>query len=298
MTARIRVGTASWTDHEPFYPAEYAKASMKAQRISYYARFFSLVEVDSTFYTLQPARNFQLWAERTPEDFVFDVKAFGELTWHHRDERGAPLTPNAETFQKFGDMLQPLRAAGKLGAVLFQFPPWFQASEEREDYLSGLPEMLPSDTLVVEFRHRSWLEGAQLERTRDLLTAAGLAYCAVDEPQIGSGSAPPLIMITNPHYAMARFHGRNARTWYGKGLKSSRDRFDYRYTREELAPWAERVERMAADLTASEVHVVMNNNARNYAVVNALEFQDLLGQEVGQGAALPVGVEFSGAEPS
>ena len=139
MTARIRVGTASWTDHQPFYPAEYARAGMKPQRISYYARYFSLVEVDSTFYTLQPTRNFQLWAERTPDDFIFDVKAFGELTWHHRDDSGTPITPSAETFQKFGAMLQPLQAADKLGAVLFQFPPWFRASEDNEEYLTGLP---------------------------------------------------------------------------------------------------------------------------------------------------------------
>jgi uncharacterized protein YecE (DUF72 family) len=271
---------------------------MKSQRISYYARYFSLVEVDSTFYTLQPARNFQLWADRTPDGFIFDVKAFGELTWHHRDESGAPITPSAETFQKFDAMLQPLRDANKLGAVLFQFPSWFRASEDNEEYLTGLPEMLPDLTLAVEFRHRSWLEGAQLERTRDLLTETGLAFCMVDEPQIGSGSAPPIVMMTNDHFAMARFHGRNAHTWYGKGLKSSRDRFDYRYIREELAPWAERVERMASELSGSEVHVVMNNNARNYAIVNALEFQDLLGQKVGQGAPLPEGVDLSKAETS
>ncbi len=298
MTARIRVGTASWTDHEPFYPAEYARAGMKPQRISYYARYFSLVEVDSTFYTLQPTRNFQLWAERTPDDFIFDVKAFGELTWHHRDDSGTPITPSAETFQKFGAMLQPLQAADKLGAVLFQFPPWFRASEDNEEYLTGLPEMLSDLTLVVEFRHRSWLEGAQLERTRDLLTETGLAFCVVDEPQIGSGSAPPVVMITHDHFAMARFHGRNTHTWYGRDLKSSRDRFDYRYTRDELAPWAERVEQMASELAGSEVHVVMNNNARNYALVNALEFQGLLGQEVGQGIPLPEGVDLDKAEPS
>jgi uncharacterized protein YecE (DUF72 family) len=297
MTARIRVGTASWTDHEPFYPAEYARASMKSQRISYYARYFSLVEVDSTFYTLQPARNFQLWADRTPDDFIFDVKAFGELTWHHRDESGAPITPSAETFQKFGAMLQPLQA-DKLGAVLFQFPPWFRASEDNEEYLTGLPEMLPDLTLVIEFRHRSWLEGAQLERTRDLLTETGLAYCVVDEPQIGSGGTPPVVMITNDHFAMARFHGRNTHTWYGRDLKSSRDRFDYLYSRDELAPWAERVEKLASQLSGSEVHVVMNNNVSNYAIVNALEFQDLLGQEVGQGVPLPEGVDLSKAEPS
>jgi len=76
MTARIRVGAASWTDHEPFYPAECARVGMKSQRIGYYARYFSLVEVDSTFYTLQPARNFQFWADRTPDGFIFYVKAF------------------------------------------------------------------------------------------------------------------------------------------------------------------------------------------------------------------------------
>jgi uncharacterized protein YecE (DUF72 family) len=295
MTARIRVGTASWIDHEPFYPAEYAKASMKSQRIRYYARYFSLVEVDSTFYTLQPARNFQLWADRTPDDFTFDVKAFGELTWHHRDDAGAPITPSAETFEKFGAMLRPLRAAHKLGAVLFQFPPWFRASENNEEYLTGLPGMLPDVTLVVEFRHRSWLEGAQLERTRNLLRETGLAYCVVDEPQIGSGSAPPVVMITNDQFAMARFHGRNTHAWYARDLPSSRDRFDYRYAPAELAPWAERVARMASALSGSEVHVVMNNNARNYAIVNALEFQELLGQEVGQevgqGVPLPDGVD-------
>jgi uncharacterized protein YecE (DUF72 family) len=86
MTAAIRIGTASWTDHEPFYPPEYDKVSMKSRRIEYYAQYFSMVEVDSTFYHLQPAHNFELWAERTPDDFVFDVKAYGELTWHHREE--------------------------------------------------------------------------------------------------------------------------------------------------------------------------------------------------------------------
>src|SRR5690348_15682209 len=97
-TATIRVGAASWTDHEPFYPPEYEKASMKSQRISFYAQYFSMVEVDSTFYHLQPARNFQMWADRTPDDFVFDVKAYGELTWHHRDDNGTPITPSADTF--------------------------------------------------------------------------------------------------------------------------------------------------------------------------------------------------------
>ncbi len=285
--AAIRVGTASWSDHEPFFPDEYNRASMKTQRISYYAQYFSMVEVDSTFYALQPARNFSLWVDRTPVDFVFDVKAYGELTWHHRDDNGAPITPHADTFAKFSTMIEPARTAGKLGALLFQFPPWFTYSAERVEYFATVREMLPKDTIAVEFRHRSWVEGSNAEKTRDALAESRLAYCAVDEPQIGSGSVPPIVMVTDPKFSMVRFHGRNARTWYGKSLKSSRDRFDYLYSLAELTPWADRIRRIAERVDSGQVHVVTNNNASNYSIINALELQSLLGQPLGKGAVLP-----------
>ena len=287
MTARIRVGTASWTDHEPFYPPEYNRSDRKAYRISYYARFFSLVEVDSTFYSLQPARNFAMWADRTPDDFVFNVKAYGELTWHHRDDAKEVITPAAETFARFSEMLEPVRKAGKLGALLFQFPPWFTFGPEQMEYLGTVREMLPGETIAVEFRHRSWVEGANAQETKAALTDAQLAYVAVDEPQIGSGSMPPIVMLTNPHYSMVRFHGRNRAMWYGKNLKSSRDRFDYLYTREELTPWAERIQRIAEALQGSEVHVITNNNASNYSIANAFDMQELLGLTVAGGETIP-----------
>ena len=319
MTARIRVGTASWTDHEPFYPPEYNKADRKAYRINYYARFFSLVEVDSTFYRLQPTRNFTMWADRTPDDFVFNVKAYGELTWHHRDDAKEIITPAAETFAQFSEMIEPLRKAGKLGALLFQFPPWFTFGPEQMEYLGTVREMLPDETIAVEFRHRSWVEGANAQETKAALADARLAFVAVDEPQVGSGSMPPIVMLTDPHFSMVRFHGRNRAMWYGKNLKSSRDRFDYLYTREELSPWAERIQRIAEALQGSEVHVITNNNAstrvypaeqqelfaasRDHApdlpsvvwpaqpqsesLLNALMLQHLLGQPMGMGQPLP-----------
>jgi uncharacterized protein YecE (DUF72 family) len=291
MPATIRVGTASWTDHEPFYPPEYDKAAMKARRIEYYARYFNMTEVDATFYRLMPAHNFELWAERTPDDFVFDVKAYGEMTWHHREDDGTPITPSADTFAKFSEMLQPMREAGKLRALLFQFPPWFTFAPERLEYLGTVRELLPDDLLAIEFRHRSWLEGEHAEELRTALEDHQLAYCAVDEPQIGSGSVPPVVLLTDPRFSMVRFHGRNARTWYGKGLSSSRDRFDYLYSQAELEPWADRVKRIAERLDdGGEVHVVTNNNARNYAVVNALDMQQLLGQAIGGGHQAPAGV--------
>ena len=289
--ATIRVGTASWTDHEPFYPPEYNKANMKSQRIGYYARYFSLVEVDSTFYHLQPTRNFEMWAERTPDDFIFDVKAYGEMTWHHRDDAGQPITPHADTFTAFSEMIQPLRAAKKMGAILFQFPPWFTYDEERLDYFSTIREALPDDTIAVEFRHRSWVEGAHLAETKAALEDQRLAYCAVDEPQIGSGSTPPVTFVTDPSFSMVRFHGRNRKMWYSKHATSSRDRFDYLYTRDELTPWVTRIQNIAAQLTGSQVHVIMNNNASNYGIVNALDMQELLGQPVGLGTPLPEEVQ-------
>ncbi len=287
MNARIRVGTASWTDHEPFYPADYSKKAMQSKRISYYAQFFSVVEVDSTFYGLQPARNFASWAEKTPDDFVFDVKAEGEMTWHNRDADGKPITPSAEKFEAFSAMVQPLRDAHKLGAILFQFPPWFNFTEGNVEYLQTMRELLPDDLIAVEFRNRSWLEGRNATETRAVLSEQRLAHCAVDEPQLGSGSVPPVVLLTNPHFSMVRFHGRNAKMWYAKNLKSSRERYNYLYSKEELKPWADRLKRIAEQLEGSEVHAITNNNASNYSIVNAFDLEELLGQPVGNGQPIP-----------
>jgi uncharacterized protein YecE (DUF72 family) len=290
--APILVGTASWTDHAPFYPPEYQRKEQSPQRISYYARYFPLVEIDSTFYRLLPQRNFQLWSERTPDQFRFDVKAYGELTWHHRSEDGQPVEPRAETFAQFSEMMQPLREAGKLRAVLFQFPPWFTYSVRNLDYFSAIREQLPQEEIAVEFRHRSWLTDHHTDETARALREAQMAYVIVDEPQLGSGSVPPLTLVTDPRLATFRFHGRNAQTWYARDLPSSRQRFDYLYSKEELAPWAERIKRIAEQLgPTGEVHVIMNNNARNYAILNGFDLQALLGQEPGQGQPLPPAIQ-------
>lgn len=272
--AHILIGACSWTDHAPFYPSTYNSARMRSQRISYYAQFFPLVEVDSTFYAMQPERNFKLWAERTPEHFTFNVKAYGELTWHHRDGDKRVVTPSAETFERFTAMIQPLRDAGKLGAAHFQFPPWFTYGDEQREYLGTLRDFLPDDKLAVEFRHRSWLEPEHRDFTFGLLREHGLSYVMVDEPQIGSGSVPPVVAVTDPRLAMVRFHGRNRRTWYVRDAASSADRFDYLYTKPELAEWVPRVEQIA-DATA-EVHLLTNNNRSNYAIVNAFDLAELL----------------------
>ncbi|HVC35810.1 MAG TPA: DUF72 domain-containing protein [Chloroflexota bacterium] len=266
--SKIRVGTCNWADHTDFYPAT-VKAN---ERLTYYARHFSLVEVDSTFYHLQPAHNFARWAERTPADFVFDVKAYRELTWHDRGTE-----PSAETFERFGASLRPLQDARKLRAVLFQFPPWFTFQQKNREYLSTCKEFFPDQTLAVEFRHRSWLTPENRDDTLALLRDQQLAHVMVDEPQIGSGSVPAVVAATSAALAIVRFHGRNRQTWYAK-VETTGERFNYLYQQQELSEWLPSLEGVAAQ--TGEVHVLLNNNRANYAVRNAKDFQMLLGQRV------------------
>lgn len=277
MAANILVGTCNWSDHLGFYPP----GLKPADRLAYYARFFPIVEVDSTFYHLPSERNFASWAEATPEDFAFNIKAYRALTLHDRDERGGVVMPTPEITQRFTGALAPIRAAGKLRALHFQFPPWFIANDRHRDYLGRVREMFPDDVLSIEFRHQSWLLPGERERTFGLLRDQHMVYTIVDEPQGASNSVPPLVEVTNPALAIVRFHGRNREAWNKPGLKGSQERFNYRYTLDELAEWLPNIDTVARE--AGSVHLLFNNNAGNYAVINGLEMRDLLGQ-----AHLPV----------
>lgn len=279
---QILVGTCNWSDHKDFYP----KGVKSNERLAHYANYFPLVEVDASFYRLMPPRNYELWAERTPDDFVFSVKAYRTLTRHgerfepgKRHETDAPeLDPTDQDFRLFKESIQPLKDAGKLRSVLFQFPPWFKATDRNREYLNVCREYFPDDLVAVEFRHKSWLENQEeTERTLETLRQLGFVYTAVDQPQLGSGSIPPIADVTNPALAVVRFHGRNYQKWYVKNTSSSAERFDYLYSKDELADWVPTIEQLAK--AADEVHVLMNNNRGNYAIVNARDVQQLLGQE-------------------
>ena len=173
------VGTASWTDpslvkSDLFYPPSLKSAE---QRLKFYAERFKTVEVDASYYTIVAERTAQLWAERTPADFIFNLKAFALLTHHAAEtarlpapikdlltaeEKAAPrlrwpAPPVRElAFQMFGSSLEPLRKAGKLGMVVFQFPPYFTCREANFKYIAGLKDWLPHSTIAIEFRHPSW----------------------------------------------------------------------------------------------------------------------------------------------
>lgn len=261
---RIYVGTCSWADHTNFYP----EGLPANQQITFYAQHFPVVEIDATFYHLMPRRSFQLWSERTPEGFIFDVKPYKQLSWHDREN-----PPDDEVTKAFSEAIQPLRDAQKLGAVHFQFPPWFMYRESNVDYIKRLREGFANDRLSVEFRHRSWLEGEHVPALLSTLAEHRASLTVVDEPQIGTGSVPTLLEVTNPELAIVRFHGRNYQKWYAK-VKTTAERFDYLYSEQELGEWVPKVAQL--ERKAQEIHLLFNNNAQDYAVRNARQLRLLL----------------------
>lgn len=293
----ILVGTASWADKNLidsglFYPAHIKTPS---DRLAFYASQFALVEVDSSYYALPSERNAELWAKRTPPDFRFDVKSFRLFTQHQTPPKALPvdirvaLGPiekkhvyyhdlpeelRGELWQRFRSALRPLKDAGKLGVVLFQFPPWFVFRQGNLQHIAACAQMMEGFRIAVEFRHRSWFDDQHREHTLEFERRLGLTHVVVDEPQGFASSIPPVWEITSPEIAVVRLHGRNRETWSQKGLESSAERFNYLYSADELRELAGSVEKLASK--AREVHAIFNNNFENFAQRNALDLQQLL----------------------
>lgn len=299
MTGRVLVGTCSWADKSLvdcncFYPPE---AKTPEARLRFYASRFPIVEVDSTYYGLPvDDANAARWVERTPEEFVFDVKAFRLLTHHPtppetlpKDMREAlgdlarqkhnlyyrdfPEQVRDDVWRRFADALLPLDSAGKLGVVLFQFPPWFLPGRDSSAHILEAQERLPQYRVAVEFRNANWLSDRNRDRTLDFMRGHNIPLVVVDEPQGLQSSVPPLPEAT-ADIAVVRFHGRNREMWERRGAATA-DRFDYLYSEDELREWVSPVKRLAE--AAREVHVLMNNCVRDKAVVNAGQMRLLLG---------------------
>lgn len=294
--SRILVGTSSWTDptllESGWYPAD---ATSAEARLRAYASRFPLVEVDSTYYGMPSERNSILWVERTPPSFTFDIKAFGSFTQHSVEARGLPAAirhgfrtkrvaydqiPEKVLdllFEQFASALMPLHSAGKVGFVLFQFPPWFAPSQASRDWILRCRAALPDLRLAIEFRNRSWFESEPVGRdTVEFLRSNDLPMVIVDGPQGFSSSMPAVFEQTAEDLVIFRFHGRNTVTWEGKGLTAA-ERFNYRYNGAELEAWVEPIQRLAAQ--ARETHVLFNNCYADHGVVNARQLSDLLGIE-------------------
>jgi uncharacterized protein YecE (DUF72 family) len=269
----IRVGTCSWAD-ESFVKAWYPRGMRSGEeRLRYYTERFATVEANSTFYRLPDEAMVARWAERLPEGFVMHVKAFGLMARHPVkadvlppdfrseapiDSRGRVDRPSrelrAEVFRRFLAALEPLRASGKLGGILMQFPPYVVPKPSSYEYLEWAKEQLAGHDTLVEFRHKSWFE--QPAETLGFLEQHGMTYVTVDAPP----SIIPLVVAHTTPTAYVRFHGRNEQTWY-KRTGSTAERFDYLYSGEELRVWARTLRELAAE--AEAVYAMFNNNGRS-----------------------------------
>jgi uncharacterized protein YecE (DUF72 family) len=166
-----------------------------------------------------------------------------------------------------------LHSAGKLGAVLFQFPQWFVIGRRSKDYILECADRLKDFRIAVEFRHGSWFAERNAEETLSFLEEHDLPFVCVDMPQGFDSSVAPIAAATAKDLSMVRFHGRNVRAWNAKSETAS-DRFRYEYSKTELAEWVPRIAGLAE--RTRETHVLMNNCYRDYAVNNARDLGALL----------------------
>ena len=181
-----------------------------------------------------------------------------------------------EVWQRFRDALMPLHSAGKLGAVLFQFPQWFVISKKNKAYIEECAARLPDYRVAIEFRNETWMSERNREESLSFLEERKLPFVCVDMPQGFVSSIPPIAAATADDLAMVRFHGRDPQAWSTKS-ESASVRFRYDYKQEELAEWVPRIQQLASD--TRETHVLMNNCYRDFAVRNASELGNLLRRE-------------------
>jgi uncharacterized protein YecE (DUF72 family) len=263
--SRVRIGPAGWSYKDwngVVYPA---KPGSKFDPLEYLAQFFDTIEINSSFYRPPAATTTEAWVKRVAHnpDFVFTAK-LPQIFTHERGKA------TSEDEKAFCEGIDPLMKAGKLGALLLQFPWSFKNTDEDRLYLTKLLTRLEEYPLVVEVRHSSWNSPRVLES----LEEQGVGLCNIDQP-LFSKSIKPAAVSTSP-VGYVRLHGRNYQNWF-RDQAPRDERYNYLYTVEELDPWIDRIKEIAAH--TKETYVITNNHFRGKAVVNAIEIKAALSEE-------------------
>ncbi|MCM3482505.1 MAG: DUF72 domain-containing protein [Staphylococcus warneri] len=267
----INIGLTGWGDHDTLYE----DLARKSDKLKTYSSHFPIVELDASYYAIQPERNIKKWINETPERFQFVVKIHQALTLH-ADFRDFSET-RQELFDAFKEMLAPLQESQKLAMVLVQFPPWFDCSSQNIKYILYVKQQLQDYPVCVEFRHQSWFNDQFKEETLSFLTEHQIIHAVVDEPQVKDASIPLVNRITSD-IAFVRYHGRNVHGWTKKDMTDQewRDvRYLYNYNKTELLDLAQKVKIL--EQKAKKVYVVFNNNSGGHAAQNAKTYQNILG---------------------
>jgi len=287
----ILTGISGWHRLEDFYPPRTRQPDM----LSYYAEHFSLVEVATTFQGIPTEERVREWADSVPDGFLFDVLAFGGLTLHQRRPGTTASTaiqswseiavePPDMIFDEFASAIAPLSAAGKLGVVMLQFPPWFVSGRESIEYLTRCRERLSGLPLAVEFRSASWfLPASRLEDTLDHLIDLEIALSLSDFPP--DRDTPPFHpAVTLTEVAPVRLHGRKKGSWE-KIAPTATAIAEFSYGEAELGELAGPVAELAAE--ADRVHVIFNVQPASAAVRAATDFREMVGGGTADGRPFP-----------
>jgi uncharacterized protein YecE (DUF72 family) len=299
--SEVRYGTCSWADRSlvregQFYPRLTMKA---AERLAFYASRLPLVEVTSTYYFPPTPDLARQWAERTPAGFTMDVRGWSLLSgnptfpnslWADMQDEVRPETRDrrrlypphlsgdamAECWERFRHALAPLHAAGRLGAIILQYPTWFSPKDETREELAAAVGRLAPYRVAVDLRSPKWLAGDTCETTLGWLEEHGLAFVCSDVPPEWER---PRVVAATSELAVVRFHGRGhhhpAHDDKDDGGESDVWPWPYRYSSTELAEWVGPVGQLAA--SATDVHLLWANCWRDDAVANALDLASLLG---------------------
>jgi uncharacterized protein YecE (DUF72 family) len=293
MASDLRIGTSGWnypsgrgTWNGIFYPPARGRAK-GFDELSFYAEHFNTVEVNSTFYGQPRVEVSRAWAGRTPANFEFSVKLYQKFTHPGMFKKamaralppdaadGAVLDalarPNQADLDAFRSGIEPLASAGKMGALLAQFPPSFKDSPAARDYLSDLMRAFGDYPVAVELRHRSWSDA--IGETLTLLNTFGAAWVQIDEPKFTFSIRQNYLPNVKGFYYM-RLHGRNVEKWWRHD--KSEDRYDYLYSSEELKEFSETAN--AARALVKKTYLYTNNHFSAKSVANAAMIKQQLGE--------------------
>lgn len=264
----IQIGLTGWGDH----PTLYDSNSKTTEKLLDYSSYFPTVELDSTFYAIQPERNIRKWINETPNNFSFIVKAYQGITGHQRGE--LPYDSIDEMYEKFILSITPLKEAGKLAMILVQFPPWFDCTKENVQEIRFIREKLKNFDIAIEFRHQSWYSSSYQEGTIAFLKEIKAIHSVCDEPQAGDGSIPLVPITTRADKVLFRLHGRNVHGWKnmtGDSEAWRKIRYLYNYNDVELQQFEQIIQTLQQN--TKTVYVIFNNNSGKHAAQNALQLK-------------------------
>jgi uncharacterized protein YecE (DUF72 family) len=281
--ADIRVGTSGWsyptgngTWNGIFYPTpgRRTKRTGGFDELKFYAEHFDTVEINSTFYGVPAVTTARGWAERTPPGFEFSLKLYQKFThpgMFHKATGEDPWNLGQADIDEFRASIDPLASAGKLGALLAQFPASFKNEPASADYLAWLLERFADYPIAVELRHRSWSD--QPVETSQILATHGAAWAQIDEPKFRLSIRQNLLPNVRTFYYL-RLHGRNAAQWWSH--EKSEDRYNYLYSAAELQPFAEAAKEASREV--KKAYLYANNHFSAKSVANAAILKHDLGQ--------------------